>query len=65
MSFVTTLRTEYGVGVTKLHYYHVRQGQAFKESKLKLPLQWRDTAKLAEARQGFDQLTARNARTRR
>lgn len=62
---VTALRTEYGVGASKVHYYHVRQGQVFDERKLKLPSQWRDAAALASAREMFDQLAARNARNRR
>jgi quinol monooxygenase YgiN len=62
---VTALRTEYGVGASKVHYYHVRQDQAFDERKLKLPSQWRDAATLTRAREMFDQLAARNARNRR
>jgi hypothetical protein len=63
MKFINALRTEYGVGVTKVHYYHVRQEQVFDERKLKLPSSWRDEATLAEARQGFDQLAAKNSRS--
>jgi hypothetical protein len=62
MGLVTALRTEYGVGVTKVNFYQIRQGQVFDERKLKLPAQWRDAATLAEARRGFDQLAERNAR---
>jgi hypothetical protein len=62
MSFVSELRTEYRIGVTKVHYYQIRQGQAFDERKLRLPVQWREATRLAKARQGFDQLIARNTR---
>lgn len=64
MKLITNFRIEYGVGVTKVHYYHVRQDQVFDERKLKLPSQWRDTETLEKARQGFDQLSVRNARRR-
>lgn len=65
MSLVTELRSEYGVGSSKVHYYHIRQGQVFDERKLKVPSQWREEAVLAAARQGFEQLAARNAHSRR
>lgn len=61
-SLLTKLRTEYKVGVTKVNFYQIRQGQVFDERKLKIPSQWRDAATLAAARQGFDALAARNAR---
>jgi hypothetical protein len=62
MSFVTALRTEYGIGATKVHFYQICQGQVFDERKLRLPVQWREATRLAKARQGFDQLAARNSR---
>jgi len=62
LRFINTLRDEYGVPEKKIRFYHVRQGQAYEERKLKLPGSWRDPEALARAREGFDRLAAKRSR---
>jgi hypothetical protein len=62
LSFINTLRVEYGVPEKKIHFYHIRQGQAYEERKMKLPTHWRDPEALVRARDGFDRLAAKRSR---
>ena len=51
---------EYGVGVKKIHYLHVRQGQPIRELKLKIPAGWKEPEILERAKAGFEALRNRN-----
>jgi hypothetical protein len=62
MSYIYALREEYNVPVKKIHFYHVRQGEAHDERRLKIPTGWKDPHVLEAARQGFDRLSAKRLR---
>jgi hypothetical protein len=57
---IEKLAMEYGVPVKKIHFFHVRQGQPFAETKLKIPVQWKEPETLARAWAGFEELRKRN-----
>ncbi len=59
MSYIHALQVEYNVPAKKIHFYHVRQGEAHDERRLKIPTGWKDPRALEAARQGFDRLTAK------
>jgi hypothetical protein len=57
---IESFADEYGVPAKKIRYYHVRQGQPFEETKLKVPAIWKNPAKLEHARAGFEALRISN-----
>jgi hypothetical protein len=60
IDFIEEFAGEYSVPLPKISYFHIRQGQSFVETKLRLPTQWRDEAVLERARTGFEALRRRN-----
>ena len=60
LHMVNKFAEEYGVSDKKISFFHIRQGQSFGETKLKVPTQWKDPATLEQARSGFEELRVRN-----
>jgi len=58
--FIEQFAQEYGVPVKKIRFFHIRQGQPFGETRLKLPASWKDPATLERAWAGFEALRLKN-----
>jgi hypothetical protein len=59
-TFIEDFAREYSVALKKIRYFHVRQGQPFSETKLKVPAHWKNPATLEQARAGFEALKRKN-----